>query len=79
MLQAKNVFKYRIRGHVPRAKVVVRDLPAFNGIIHVVNELLINDPNIEGDVTVSISAQFGLHLVIVVEEFVVVIVVAVVV
>ncbi|XP_076469573.1 stabilin-2-like [Babylonia areolata] len=50
---AKGVFKYRVRGHASKAKVVSRDNPAFNGMIHVVNELLINEANIEGDTSKS--------------------------
>ncbi|KAL8622047.1 hypothetical protein ACOMHN_056532 [Nucella lapillus] len=48
---AKGVFKYKVRGYAAKAKVIARDLPAFNGMIHIVNELLINDPQIESNTT----------------------------
>ncbi|KAK7489631.1 hypothetical protein BaRGS_00019026 [Batillaria attramentaria] len=46
---AKDVFKFKLRGYASKAKVIARDLPAANGMIHIVNELLINDPEIIGD------------------------------
>ena len=53
IFQYKDIFKYRVRGHASKAKVIARDFPAFNGMIHVVNELLINDPSIVGNKSVS--------------------------
>ncbi|XP_070192915.1 stabilin-2-like [Littorina saxatilis] len=48
---AKNVFKYKIRGFSNKVKVISRDFPASNGMIHIVNELLMNEPIIVGDKT----------------------------
>ena len=52
--QYKDVFKYRVRGYSSKAKVIARDFPASNGMIHVVNELLINEPSIVGNKSVSV-------------------------
>ncbi|XP_025106838.1 stabilin-2-like isoform X1 [Pomacea canaliculata] len=49
----RDQFLYRVQGFQPRARVTVRDIPASNGMIHIVNELLINEPQIVGDATKS--------------------------
>jgi hypothetical protein len=53
------VFKYKIRGYENKAKVIYRDFPAANGVIHVVNDLLINDATITGDEKVGQSQGQG--------------------
>lgn len=46
---SKNVFKYKLDGTRGKGKVKVRNMEASNGMIHVVNNLLTTEPEIEGD------------------------------
>ena len=51
--QAKDVFKYKLKGdtraYKAKANVRVRNLEAFNGIIHIVNRVLTITPEVKGD------------------------------